>query len=229
VPGLAGHDQIVVIPGQTLHTTEAAAEAESYATLGWGAIPFSELVMLYQVTLRHNASNPQAYSNTPRAAIVRASRIVGSRASITQAAQTDHGALAGLDDDDHPHYLTEERAGALYAAAGAWTPTLTPGSGAITSATASGRYTVTGDRLTLQVQIDISDAGTASGALTVSLPATTDAAAGEQVVIGVDATDGVALYGLAAQNTAALVVRETGGSSPIASGAALRLAGTIET
>lgn len=31
---------------------------------------------------------------------------------------TDHGALTGLEDDDHPQYLTEDRADALYATLG---------------------------------------------------------------------------------------------------------------
>ncbi|MFN5709968.1 MAG: hypothetical protein ACK48X_18080, partial [Planctomycetota bacterium] len=48
-----------------------------------------------------NASAPSAYANTAKCAITRFARVIGTNATITQTAQTDHGALAGLADDDH--------------------------------------------------------------------------------------------------------------------------------
>ena len=96
--------QVVVIAGQAQHATAALANAESFTAIQWGTIPFQELAPLYQVTLRFNASNPSAYTNTARTAIVAFTRIVGTAATLTAAIQTDHGALAGLLDDDHPQY-----------------------------------------------------------------------------------------------------------------------------
>jgi hypothetical protein len=104
VPGLPGQPQIVTIAGQGIYPTEDAASAVNIATLSWGTFPFQEAAPLYQVILRYNATAPSAYANTPRAAIVRVTRLVGSRVTITQAAQTDHGALTGLADDDHTQY-----------------------------------------------------------------------------------------------------------------------------
>ena len=96
--------QIVIVSGQSIYSTESAAHAETVGNLSWGAVPFQEIVPLYQVTLRYNASNPAAYANTAKCAITRMSRVIGTSASITQTAQTDHGALAGLSDDDHLQY-----------------------------------------------------------------------------------------------------------------------------
>lgn len=94
--------QIVIIPGQAVHASLALAHAETFAALAWGTVPFQELVPLFQVTLRYNAANPAAYTNTARCAIQTFLRTVGTAAAITQAAQTDHGTLSGLSDLDHP-------------------------------------------------------------------------------------------------------------------------------
>ncbi len=94
--------QFAIIAGQTVHSSQALATAESISALSWGSAPFQEMASLYQITLRYNASAPAAYANTARCAIVAVTRIVGSRASIAAAAQTDHGGLAGLHDfGDH--------------------------------------------------------------------------------------------------------------------------------
>ena len=100
--------QFVIFPGQTIYSTEALAHAETAASLTWGTLPFMEMAPLYQITLRYNASNPSAYANTASCAITRVMRIVGTNASVSQAAQTDHGALAGLADDDHTQYAKTE-------------------------------------------------------------------------------------------------------------------------
>ena len=51
---------------------------------------------------------------------------------------------------------------------GTWTPVPTPGGGAITSYTSSGRYTKTGRIVVLVAEITITDGGTASGLMTIS-------------------------------------------------------------
>ncbi len=96
--------QIIIVPGQAIYSTEAAAHAESVGNLSWGTIPLSEVVPLYQVTMRYNASNPSAYANTAKCAITRLARVIGTSATISQTAQTDHGGLSGLTDDDHSQY-----------------------------------------------------------------------------------------------------------------------------
>lgn len=96
--------QVVIVAGQAIHSSQTAATAETLGSLSFGTLPFQEIAPLYQVTLRYNSSAPSAYTNTARCAIVAVTRIVGTKAIITQAAATDHGALSGLSDDDHSIY-----------------------------------------------------------------------------------------------------------------------------
>lgn len=58
---------------------------------------------------------------------------------------------------------------------GTWTPTVSPGSGAITSYTASGHYTKIGRQVHCTVTINITNNGTGNGFLAVSLPFTSAA------------------------------------------------------
>lgn len=110
--------QIVIIPGQQLYASDTAAHAENVATIQWGAIPFQEIVPLYQITVRRNATAPAQFTNTARMAITRAVRIVGTAASITQSAVIDHGALSGLSDDDHLIYARADGTRGDFAATG---------------------------------------------------------------------------------------------------------------
>lgn len=102
------NSQIVIVPGQAIHASEALAHGESPANLNWGSLPFQEMASLYQITMRYNASNPQAFSNTARCAITRVARVVGSNAILQQATQTDHGSFGGLQDDDHLIYALKD-------------------------------------------------------------------------------------------------------------------------
>lgn len=52
----------------------------------------------------------------------------------------------------------------------AYTPILTPGTGAFTSAVANGRYRQIGKTVHLQIRVNITTLGTAGGGFTVSLP-----------------------------------------------------------
>jgi hypothetical protein len=101
-PAPTANDQYIFVPGQAVFASQALADAEVVSALQWGSMPFQEIAPIYKVTLRFNASPPSAYTNTCRCAIVAFNRIVGSFASIAVATQTDHGALTGLADQDHP-------------------------------------------------------------------------------------------------------------------------------
>lgn len=92
-PAPGAVQQFVVIPGQAVFATEADAHGETVASLAWGSVPFQELVPLFQVTLRYQGG---------QSSITRLVRIIGTAVSITAAGQTDHGALSGLSDPDHP-------------------------------------------------------------------------------------------------------------------------------
>jgi hypothetical protein len=53
---------------------------------------------------------------------------------------------------------------------GTWTPTVTAGSGSITSYSASGTYTRIGRQVTASLSVNITNAGTGTGKAIVSLP-----------------------------------------------------------
>lgn len=95
-PALAATQQYVVVPGQAAYNTSALAAAESVASIAWGSAPFQEMVPLYKVTLRYQSAG----GGTTR--IIGLVRVIGTFASVTAAAQTNHGALTGLTELDHP-------------------------------------------------------------------------------------------------------------------------------
>lgn len=95
-PSPSSTQQYILIPGQQTHTTQAAASAEVVSSLAWGSAPFQEMVPLYKVTFLYQSAG----GGTVR--IAELVRIVGTSVSVTAAAQTDHGALTGLTDQDHP-------------------------------------------------------------------------------------------------------------------------------
>ena len=101
-PTPSSTQQFVIIAGQAIYSSQASADAETVSSLAYGSAPFQEMAPLYKMTFRFNASNPSAYTNTARTALTAISRVVGSFASLTATAQSDHGALTGLTDPDHP-------------------------------------------------------------------------------------------------------------------------------
>lgn len=101
-PTPSSTQQLVIIAGQALYSSQASADAETVSSLAYGSAPFQEMAPLYKLTFKFNASNPSAYTNTARTALTAISRVVGSFASLTATAQSDHGALSGLTDQDHP-------------------------------------------------------------------------------------------------------------------------------
>lgn len=55
---------------------------------------------------------------------------------------------------------------------GSWTPTVTASSGTLTTVSATGNYTRIGRQVTANIQVTLTNAGTASGALNATLPFT---------------------------------------------------------
>lgn len=117
----ATKNQILIVPGQAVHSSLTNANAEVVSSISWGDIPFQEVAPLYKVTFIRNTG----YATTGRCRIAAIARIVGTYAQVTSTAQANHGALSGLTNDDHPQYpilssgavppsLTPDRIGALY-------------------------------------------------------------------------------------------------------------------
>ena len=77
---------------------------------------------------------------------------------------------------------------------GTWTPVVTASSGAITSYTSSGSYTRVGRMVTATVNAKVTNAGTGSGALIVTLPFTSNAAQ-VYTCAGRDDNTGLAIQG----------------------------------
>lgn len=135
----ATKNQILIVPGQAVHTSLTNANAEIVSSISWGDIPFQEVAPLYKVTFIRNTG----YTTTGRCRIAAIARIVGTYAQLTATAQSNHGALSGLTNDDHPHYpilssgavapaTTPDRIGALYVDTAE--PNLYVGKGASSSA-----------------------------------------------------------------------------------------------
>lgn len=101
-PTPSSTQQLIIIAGQAIYASQALADAETVSSLAYGSVPFQEMAPLYKLTYRFNASAPSAYTNTARTALMAISRVVGTYASVTATAQTDHGSLTGLTDQDHP-------------------------------------------------------------------------------------------------------------------------------
>jgi hypothetical protein len=111
---------------------------------------------------------------------------------------------------------------------GTFTPTVTSGSGAITSYTASGTYVKIGKQVTVQMTINITDPGTASGLLFFAGLPFTSQNVSDYVYIGRTRENNVsgAVYDflIAANNTTGLIL-----SSAWASNQSYSLAATYIT
>ena len=94
------NDPIIAILGQSHHSTFLDAQNNSsYQTLSFGAMPFQEMKILYRLIFQ--TSN--GYSNAVKARLVDIQdlRSISNIPSSNYVA-TDHGALSGLADQDHP-------------------------------------------------------------------------------------------------------------------------------
>lgn len=106
----------------------------------------------------------------------------------------------------------------------AYTPVVTANTGTITAYTASGRYKQMGKTIDLQLQINVTNAGTAGGAVNATLPV---AAITGQTISGREgALTGNALYGAIGTNIVSIVYYNN--TFPGATGSQLNLGGTYE-
>jgi hypothetical protein len=105
----------------------------------------------------------------------------------------------------------------------AFTPTVTAGSGAIAAYTATCRYREIGRTVMIQVQITITNAGTAGGSINVTLPR---AALGTQMISGRDVTSGSAMTGTIGGSNMAVVRYDS--AFPGVTGSQLVLGGSYE-
>jgi len=105
---------IAVIMGQAQYTTLALAEAAGVPILG--SLPAAEMLLLYKVIWQRNG----AVITWKRTDDYR--RISGG--PINNYTATDHGALSGLADNDHPQYILDpsspEQGDILYWNGSAW-------------------------------------------------------------------------------------------------------------
>jgi hypothetical protein len=87
------NDGILIIPGQSIYTSLALAQAESIASLSLGNFPIVEAVAVYQVT--HQFST--AYDNANgRARIVAVTNIKNQKLNATLISNNTHNNLSGL-------------------------------------------------------------------------------------------------------------------------------------
>ena len=76
--------RIIVVPGQTVHATQSAAEAETVSGIQWGTpLPFPEIAPVYQITFRGHSS----YMSTGKCVIRLYARLITSKAQLTASIQ----------------------------------------------------------------------------------------------------------------------------------------------
>ena len=97
--------QAFLIPGQTVHASLTSAQAEGLSSLSLGTLPFEEVAPLYRVTFEFKNS----YAGAHKTKITQITSIKNQTVTVTGGSVgiTDHGALTGLADDDHPQYVLD--------------------------------------------------------------------------------------------------------------------------
>lgn len=85
----------LIIPGQTIYGSLAAAQAESFSSLALGSLPVLEFVPIYKIIWR--TGNTATYTGVSgRCRIEEVSRLIGSRATSVAASSVNHNSLTGL-------------------------------------------------------------------------------------------------------------------------------------
>lgn len=161
----------MIVPGQAVHATLAAAQAESVLGLDLSGFPSAEFAPLWQVTMRassHNNFDDMVGRCSVAAAPV---RLVGYRSSVASGiAPSSHSALSNRSDpDSHPATaISVVPAGAISSTdvAGALNELDTE------KLTLAGGGTMTNGAFSVQVLPD----GTENGMLTIRNPAATNGA-----------------------------------------------------
>ena len=88
-------DQILIIPGQAVHTTLATAEAETVSSVNLVGFPTLEFAPLYQITFQVNTGT---YNNHGSCAIVAVTKIFSSRSTLSLNAPTFTNPMTTLGD-----------------------------------------------------------------------------------------------------------------------------------
>jgi parallel beta-helix repeat protein len=108
----------------------------------------------------------------------------------------------------------------------AYTPVVTPSSGAITSYTASGGWYQVNSIVYFSVSVSITDNGTGSGVLRISIPFTSSSYAGTGC--GRNTTTGASCIGLMGPSATFIEVYTTANAYPVATGSSLYISGFYE-
>jgi hypothetical protein len=109
----------------------------------------------------------------------------------------------------------------------AYTPTLAAGSGSLTSAAATGRYTRISNNVSFSIRIAITTNGTADLYITATLPVTAFAAS--QALAGYHETNTEVMSAVILSGAPAVAtIRNSAGEYPGANGAAFVISGTYE-
>ncbi len=96
---------IKMIQGQNEYTHRQTAIQEATAEiLAFGTLPTPEIVFLYRLVMQ----TKNTFGGSKKAKIVDITDLRGSQVSGASAVASDHGALGGLADDDHPQYVLEQ-------------------------------------------------------------------------------------------------------------------------
>jgi len=97
IPALATNQQIMLIPGQAIHTSLSSAQAESVAALNFGTGLFSELVGVWKLTFATKSN----YASTGKVQLMEVSRLSLSRSQISgNFSLGTHNSLTGRDAAD---------------------------------------------------------------------------------------------------------------------------------
>jgi hypothetical protein len=114
----------------------------------------------------------------------------------------------------------------------AYTPTLSCGSGTLTSATATGLYAVVGNTVNIEIQANITTNGSCAGTLNATLPAIFPAATvGAYILAGYETTTAFAGVGFINPSVSTILVKASkyDGTYPVTSSDAYVLSGAYQT
>lgn len=106
-----------------------------------------------------------------------------------------------------------------------YTPTLTPGTGAFTTTSSSGRFRIQGESMSVILTANITTVGTAAGSLSYSLPRTTIAdgvVAGKEILVS-----GKSVAGFAASGGSTVSCFNYDNTTPLASGSKIMIFGEL--
>lgn len=109
---------------------------------------------------------------------------------------------------------------------GTYTPTVTSGTGAITSYTATALYTRIGRQVTVNANVTITDAGTGGGVCTITLPFPNNGSVVGNAFGRENAVTGSQLQGSIALNASTTDVRQFNNATIVATGVQIRVTAT---